>query len=88
MRSFELTLIPKGEGGILEASEDFLRALRKRCDEVGALLIFDEIQVSQERRIGLSRTCGLIICLCSAESDARGRCGLTALSLSIATLTF
>ncbi|GAA5910134.1 aspartate aminotransferase family protein [Sporobolomyces salmoneus] len=40
----------QGEGGILEASEEFLRALRKRCDEVGALLIFDEIQC------GLGRT--------------------------------
>ncbi|GAA6001567.1 hypothetical protein JCM10207_006727 [Rhodosporidiobolus poonsookiae] len=40
----------QGEGGILEASEDFLRALRKRCDEVGALLIYDEIQC------GLGRT--------------------------------
>ena len=35
----------QGEGGILEASEEFLRALRKRCDEVGALLVYDEIQV-------------------------------------------
>lgn len=35
----------QGEGGIMEASEAFLRALRKRCDEVGAILIFDEIQV-------------------------------------------
>ncbi|GAA5825627.1 hypothetical protein JCM10212_003582 [Sporobolomyces blumeae] len=40
----------QGEGGILEARENFLRALRKRCDEVGALLIFDEIQC------GLGRT--------------------------------
>lgn len=40
----------QGEGGILEASEEFLRALRRRCDEVGALLIFDEIQC------GLGRT--------------------------------
>ncbi|GAA5854273.1 hypothetical protein JCM8547_001760 [Rhodosporidiobolus lusitaniae] len=40
----------QGEGGILEASEEFLRALRKRCDEVGALLIYDEIQC------GLGRT--------------------------------
>ena len=36
----------QGEGGIMEAQEPFLRALRKRCDEVGAALIFDEIQVS------------------------------------------
>jgi acetylornithine aminotransferase len=28
----------------MEATEPFLRALRKRCDEVGAALIFDEIQ--------------------------------------------
>ncbi|SGY21261.1 BQ5605_C016g08216 [Microbotryum silenes-dioicae] len=35
----------QGEGGILEATPEFLKALRKRCDEVGALLIFDEIQV-------------------------------------------
>ncbi|KAK4701816.1 acetylornithine aminotransferase, partial [Phenoliferia sp. Uapishka_3] len=40
----------QGEGGILEAHEPFLRALRKRCDEVGALLIYDEIQC------GLGRT--------------------------------
>lgn len=35
----------QGEGGINDAQEDWLRALRKRCDEVGAVLIFDEIQV-------------------------------------------
>lgn len=35
----------QGEGGVHGANEDFLRALRKRCDEVGAVLIFDEIQV-------------------------------------------
>lgn len=31
-------------GGVIEASDEFLRALRSRCDEVGVLLIFDEIQ--------------------------------------------
>ncbi|CAE6424107.1 unnamed protein product [Rhizoctonia solani] len=36
----------QGEGGVHGASEEFLRALRKRCDEVGAVLIFDEIQAS------------------------------------------
>ena len=40
----------QGEGGINVASKEFLQALRKRCDEVGAVLIFDEIQC------GLSRT--------------------------------
>ena len=35
----------QGEGGIHFADPEFLRALRKRCDEVGAVLIYDEIQV-------------------------------------------
>lgn len=34
----------QGEGGIFAASEDFLLALRKRCNEIGAVLIYDEIQ--------------------------------------------
>ncbi|EAL93541.1 acetylornithine aminotransferase [Aspergillus fumigatus] len=40
----------QGEGGVHTATPEFLAALRKRCDEVGAVLIFDEIQC------GLSRT--------------------------------
>jgi len=40
----------QGEGGINVATPEFMQALRKRCDEVGAILIFDEIQC------GLSRT--------------------------------
>ncbi|KAI0688553.1 acetylornithine aminotransferase [Cytidiella melzeri] len=34
----------QGEGGIFAASEEFLRAVRKRCDEIGAVLIYDEVQ--------------------------------------------
>ncbi len=34
----------QGEGGIIPAQKAWLQALRKRCTEVGALLIFDEIQ--------------------------------------------
>lgn len=34
----------QGEGGIIPAQKKWLQAVRKRCDEVGALLIFDEIQ--------------------------------------------
>lgn len=34
----------QGEGGIFAASEEFLLALRKKCDAIGAVLIFDEIQ--------------------------------------------
>jgi acetylornithine aminotransferase len=37
----------QGEGGIHVAEVEWLRALRKRCDQVGAVLIFDEIQVSR-----------------------------------------
>lgn len=40
----------QGEGGVNVATPEFLLALRKRCDEVGAVLVFDEIQC------GLSRT--------------------------------
>jgi acetylornithine/succinyldiaminopimelate/putrescine aminotransferase len=34
----------QGEGGIRVPENDFLKKLRKRCDETGTLLIFDEIQ--------------------------------------------
>jgi len=34
----------QGEGGIIPAQKEWLQAVRKRCDDVGALLIFDEIQ--------------------------------------------
>lgn len=40
----------QGEGGVNVATPEFLSALRKRCNEVGAVLIYDEIQC------GLSRT--------------------------------
>lgn len=40
----------QGEGGVIVANEEFLVALRARCTEVGAVLIYDEIQC------GLSRT--------------------------------
>ena len=39
----------QGEAGVLPPAEGYLQALRKRCDEVGALLIFDEIQVGMGR---------------------------------------
>lgn len=40
----------QGEGGINVATSSFLQALRSRCNEVNAVLIYDEIQC------GLSRT--------------------------------
>ncbi|HNR92269.1 MAG TPA: acetylornithine/succinylornithine family transaminase [Dokdonella sp.] len=40
----------QGESGVVPATPEFLRALRERCDALGALLVFDEIQC------GLGRT--------------------------------
>lgn len=39
----------QGEAGVRLPHEGYLEALRKRCDEVGALLIFDEIQTGMGR---------------------------------------
>jgi len=36
--------VVQGEAGVIKADKAYLKALRERCDEVGALLIFDEIQ--------------------------------------------
>ncbi len=33
----------QAEGGVRIPRPDFLPALRRRCDEVGALLVFDEV---------------------------------------------
>ncbi|TQS37407.1 hypothetical protein Golomagni_02120 [Golovinomyces magnicellulatus] len=40
----------QGEGGVIVGTDEFLTALASRCQEVGAVLIYDEIQC------GLSRT--------------------------------
>lgn len=45
----------QAEAGIIVPENDFLKAVRKKCDETGALLIFDEIQV------GFGRT-GKLFC--------------------------
>jgi len=39
----------QGEGGVYPADPDFLRGLRRLCDEKGLLLIFDEIQCGMGR---------------------------------------
>lgn len=39
----------QGEAGALEIENSFLIALRKRCNETGAVLIFDEIQTGMGR---------------------------------------
>lgn len=40
----------QGEAGIMPADKEYLKALRKKCNETGTLLIFDEIQT------GIGRT--------------------------------
>lgn len=40
----------QGEGGINIATDEYLQSARRRCDEVGALLVMDEVQA------GLGRT--------------------------------
>ncbi len=39
----------QGEGGLRPATPEFLRALRRLCDEQGLLLIFDEVQTGVGR---------------------------------------
>lgn len=48
--------VVQGEGGINVAPPGYIAGLRKRCDEVGALLIVDEVQT------GLGRTGKLFAC--------------------------
>lgn len=39
----------QGEAGVRPPAEGYLQALRRRCDETGALLVFDEIQTAMGR---------------------------------------
>lgn len=39
----------QGEGGVIAANTDWLHAVRQRCSDTGALLIFDEIQSGMGR---------------------------------------
>ncbi len=49
-RTAALLLEPiQGEGGVRPLSDEFLKAAREICDELGALLIFDEVQVGMGR---------------------------------------
>ncbi len=48
--------VVQGEAGIILAERGYLEALQKRCNEVGALLIIDEIQT------GLGRTGEIFAC--------------------------
>ena len=39
----------QGEAGIIEATPSFIKALREKCNQTGAMLIFDEIQTGMGR---------------------------------------
>lgn len=39
----------QAEAGIIKPNEGFLQAIRQKCDEAGALLIFDEVQTGMGR---------------------------------------
>lgn len=61
----------QGEAGVRPPAKGYLEALRSRCDEVGALLIFDEIQVGMGRTGSMFASTHLgvtpdIICLAKA----------------------
>ena len=62
----------QGEGGIKPATKEFINAIRRICDQTGALMIVDEVQV---RRLLISRYIslkGLIYTLCI---DGYGKAG-------------
>jgi len=61
----------QGEGGVYEASTEFLMALRKRCNDVGAVLIYDEIQVSDANRCPLSPSTSLFHMLLQLDDFKR-----------------
>jgi glutamate-1-semialdehyde 2,1-aminomutase len=49
-----------GSAGCIPATTEFLTALRRRCDAVGALLIFDEVMTSRMSAGGVQARLGII----------------------------
>ena len=65
----------QGEAGVRPPVPGYLEALRRRCDEVGALLIFDEIQTGLGRTGAMFAACKYGVVpdmVCVAEPAARG----------------
>jgi glutamate-1-semialdehyde 2,1-aminomutase len=48
-----------GSAGCIPATTEFLVALRRRCDEVGALLVFDEVMTSRMSAGGIQARVGI-----------------------------
>ncbi|KAI8609265.1 pyridoxal phosphate-dependent transferase [Chytriomyces sp. MP71] len=61
----------QGEGGVFPAKKEFLAKLRAKCDEVRALLIFDEIQC------GIGRSGRMYMHHCLEESNTCQNCEFT-----------
>jgi glutamate-1-semialdehyde 2,1-aminomutase len=49
----------QGSAGCLPADPDFLRSLRRHCDDTGALLIFDEVMTSRLAPGGMQQLLGI-----------------------------
>ena len=49
-----------GAGGCIPARQEYLTALRRRCDETGSLLIFDEVMTSRMSAGGLQQRTGVL----------------------------
>lgn len=62
----------QGRGGARVPPEGFLEVLRERCDEVGALLICDEIYCGLGRAGVLWRSAGLADLLCTGKALGGG----------------
>lgn len=83
----------QGEGGFRIASSEFLSALRERCNQMGALLIFDEIQTGFGRtgemfawkKLGVAPD---IICMAKAMGGGMPIGGFAARAELMNTLTF
>jgi len=73
----------QGEGGVNVASDDYLRGLRSICDEVGALLILDEIQTGCGRtgRFMASEWSGVRADACSLAKGIAGGFPLGAIAI-------
>ncbi|MFZ9042994.1 MAG: aspartate aminotransferase family protein [Ilumatobacteraceae bacterium] len=49
-----------GSAGCIPATVEFLTALRSRCDEIGAVLIYDEVMTSRMSAGGQQARCGVL----------------------------
>ena len=83
----------QGEAGFVVADKEWLTSLRNRCDEVGALLIFDEIQTGFGRTGNMFalQTLGVtpdIICMAKAMGGGMPIGGFAARSEVMSKLTY